>query len=145
MALIVGVNSWVTLLESNEYFNTWFGLPMTTWATLTDVDKEALLITSYNGINKDSNLDIPADSDSAKVKEAQSIYAWWYYLNGDDSHKRGGLIDQGVTEFKTLDFMEKYGKTAGLPEDVLDLLEDFKKSNGSGFAVIERPGYNACN
>jgi hypothetical protein len=138
--LTPGVNTWATLAEANEYFSSWYGRPSTVWATLADSDKTALLITAYNDINSLSNIDIPADSTDSRVFEAQYRYAWWYYDNGDDSQKRGGLIDQGVTEFKTLDFMEKYGKAEEMPSKISDLLEDYKKANGSGFAEVRREG-----
>jgi len=140
----IGVNSWATLTQANEYFSTWYGRPSSVWAVLTDSDKESLIITSYNGINTNELLDIPADSTDPKVIEAQLRFSWWYYLNGDDSHQRGGLIDQGLKSFKTLDFSESYQAPNRLPQDIQDLLSDYYDNQGAAFVDVRRKNQNVC-
>lgn len=141
--LNVGVNSWVTLIEANEYFSTKWGAA-STWAALTDNEKESLLITAYNQLKGKANLDLPDTTEDVKLKQAQYEYSWYLYNNSDSKEKREALISQGVTEFKTLDFQEKYGTLADLPPEVENLLDDYILNQGGAFVEVNRTGQNVC-
>lgn len=136
--IVVGVNSWATLAQANEYFSTRYGA-VDTWAGFTDPVKESLLITSYKKLTGIGGLALPASTTDEKILQAQYEYSWYLYRETEPMEKRQGLITQGVSEFKVLDFQEKYDNPwMALPSDIQDLLEEYYFGQGAGFAEINR-------
>lgn len=136
MSLVVGSNSYVTVLEADEYLTNrigadkWFTLPDTPLSPGTD-SKESFLITSYNWLTGSSALDLPSTSDNQKIKEAQ-IEASLYLLEYYEAHKdRQAKQAQGVESFTFSKRSEGYtepGSSSGIPANILGLLAQWQTS-----------------
>lgn len=136
--LNVGVNSWATLAEANEYFSMRFGA-VDAWGSFTDNEKEILLITSYKDLNGIGGLSLPASTTNQKILQAQYEFAWYLYRESENMEKREGLRTQGVSEFEVLDFSESFDNPwLALPPKVQNLLEDYYTGLGVGFVEINR-------
>ena len=135
MAIIIGTNSWCTIVYSNTYFSEKWNT--SDWATLTDNQKTQLLIHAYRWINQQSSLSIsPAETEDI-VKQAQCELAWYIYNYMPEHEKRRSLYIQGVTQFRISAFSESL-KGAEFPGFILDMLEDYLTSVGGKFPYIER-------
>lgn len=132
MSLVVGTNSWVTLVEANAYMNDKWDA--SDWSGLTDLQKESLLISAYRRIR--SVFSIAASNTDENVKYAQIELAWYIYEYWDDHERRAALYAQGVREFKISRFSETLVGTQ-LPQHVLDLLDDYNTKNAY-FAELDR-------
>ena len=73
MGLVVGVNSWVSVADANDYFENRYGIG-TTWSALSDSDKEVALITAYKQINNSGKFAFP-DEYTDQNKAASSHLA----------------------------------------------------------------------
>jgi hypothetical protein len=135
ITLTVGVNSWVTLAESNQYFEERFGSGA--WAGLSDDAKKQCLITAFRWIFYSPIFNIPASSTDDKVKKAQMELAWYVYGNFTSHQKRAALIAQGVTEFQLSKWEEKLSK-GGMPQEILDILADEIINLGGVFPTVTR-------
>lgn len=129
MAIVVGTNSWVTIVEADTYMSEKWNAA-STWAALSNEEKEQLLITSYRWINSDDRYEIGADEDSDGVKYAQIETAWYIYQYNDEIEKRMALQAQGVQDFDVSKFSESYkiGVGSRLPDFVGGLLDDFESN-----------------
>ena len=74
--MIDSSNSWVTLDYANNYFRNKYGASF--WESLSNTDKEKLLITAKNFILQ-MGYSIPDDSTEEEVKKAQCETVQWYY------------------------------------------------------------------
>ena len=94
MAITIGTDSWVTLAEADTYFSERIGASAYWTATLTEVDKEAALKTSYRQINSLSYSFPTIISDSMKF--AQCEQALMLAAFADEMFRRASLQAQGV-------------------------------------------------
>ncbi len=136
IVLTVGVNSWVTLAESNAWFEARWN-SSATWAALSDDQKKQLLITAFRWIFYTSRFDIPASSTQENVKVAQMELAWWIYNYFDENEDRRALYDQGVRDFKLSKWEEELDK-AGFPSSIEDILADELINIGGVFPTVSR-------
>lgn len=135
MALTVGTNSWVTVTEANDYFLTSYGRSV--WASLSNSEKETLLISAYNWIQQQSIFSISATSTDSAVKQGQYETSWYIYSYWNQTEDRRALYAQGVREFKISKFSEKL-EPPEFPQHIIDILEDFLINLGGGFSTWDR-------
>lgn len=133
--ITVGVNSWVTLTEADDYLDAKFGADA--WGSLSNDIKSQCLITAYRWLFYNPNLNIPASSTSSVVKAAQIELAWWIYNYYSGWEKRGSLIASGVSEFDLSQWSEKLTKQ-DLPQVVKDILGDEFTGLGGYFPTVNR-------
>jgi len=123
MALTVGTNSFVTVLEADAYLAEKYGIG-TDWTALLIAEKEQALITAYRWIMSLSDYSISPTSTAIKVKEAQIELAIYIVRDYSEYLKRRSLYSQGVRNFKISKWSETL-KKAGLPFEVENLLFDY--------------------
>jgi hypothetical protein len=136
LTLTVGVNSWVTLAEANEYFEGRYRAS-SAWASLSDATKKQLLISAYNWIQQQASFSISASETSEIVKQAQYETAWYLYEFGEEDEKRRALSGQGVTEFELNNWREKLSEYE-FPKFIEDMLDDFYDGKGVNIVEFER-------
>jgi len=134
MSLIVGTNSWCTRAEADAFLLEWYGA--SSWASLTNTNKDTLLITAFWKIYTDNRFSIAKSETSENVKNAQIITAFYIYENNTSIKKRLALQGQGVTEFEVSKFREKYGKGSWLPIEAESMLEGY--TSFDVFGTLER-------
>lgn len=122
--IIVGTNSWCTIVESNAYLEEKWNA--NTWTTLTDAQKTQLLITAYRWVNGDDRFSIAVNSTNNNVKNAQIETAWYIYNNNDEIEKRISLQQQGVVSFGLSKFSENYSKGYRIPDIAATFLDGFE-------------------
>lgn len=132
--IIVTTNSWVTLIEADDYLDE--KSSATAWASLGDDDKSRHLISAYRWINRIPDYDISVVTDNLKF--AQIELAWYLYVNGDTHQKHEALQAQGVKSFDISKFSEDLSGTTGLPPIVQDLLDEYNTNAGGYFPTIDR-------
>lgn len=134
MAITVGVNSWVTIAESNSYLAQKIGA--TAWAGLSDASKEPYLVTAFRALYYNKNYTIPITSTAAAVKSAQIETAWFYYLYYTAVNKRAMLYSAGVRGFQISKFMEKLEEGSYISWIAEGMLKDYV--SWAGVATFER-------
>jgi len=136
LTLTVGLNSWVTLAEANEYFEGSYQASAA-WAALTDTVKKQLLISAYRWIQQQVLFSISASSTAEIVKQAQCEAAYYLLTYGDEDEKRRALSGQGVTEFELDNWREKLSKY-NFPEFLSDMLDAYYTGKGARLIEFER-------
>ena len=131
--LTVGTNSWVTIEEANDYFESRFGA-QESWMDLNDLQKTAALITAYKQIAQSGLFSVEASvSATDNEKDAQCEQAIFIVQHQEDADARLGLQAQGVTEAGIV--KEKYdtSKTNGIVISpiVETILDDLKTKNSN--------------
>lgn len=134
MSITVGTNSWVTLAEANSFLGERYGASV--WASLSDSDKESLLITAFWKIYGSKSFSVSQSSTDEKVKAAQIITALYIYENNSAIKKRLALQAQGVKSFSISKFSETLSEGSWLSMEAKDLLDEY--STFEMFATIER-------
>lgn len=136
--IVVGTNSFVTAAEATTYFTTRWGADA--WATLSEAQKDAALITAYNQLKNSGAFEFPSEV-STQMKMGQFEQALFLVIHGADALARGGLIAQGVEQSQiskeTYD-SEMRGRIALCPE-AYELLKDYYvRSEGNFVLYLER-------
>ena len=129
--LVVGTNSWVSEDAADDYMDSRFG-SVDFWDD--DTQKTAALITAYKRIVDSGRFaDLPTTVVQG-MKDAQCEMALFLVAEGGDILRRKGLQAQGVVSAGIV--QEVYDKNARsvspFPPEVLDLLQDYVGSAGSG-------------
>jgi hypothetical protein len=118
------------LTEANAFFATRAGA-VTLWAGLTDSPKTAALTTAYNKIRFSKQVEIPSSPTAAQMATlayAQKEYALHFVVLGDGGIRREAVQGQGVKSAGVV--KETYiepNKKSGLPPEILEILDGFKK------------------
>ena len=133
-AITINTNSWVTLIEANDYLDEKSGA--TAWASLSDDDKSRYLISAYRWINRMPDYEISVVTDN--LKYAQIELAWYIYINGETHQKHEALQAQGVDTFRISKFSEDLSGKTDLPSIVKDLLDEYNTNAGGYFPLVER-------
>ncbi len=133
--VVVGVNSWVTIAQADDYFEAKYNAAA--WATLTVLQKTQLLLSAVKWILSQNTFDIPMTSTVSIVQQAQCEAAWFIYRWFDEYEKRRALISSGVKSFHVLDFTESYGELV-FPVFLSDMLSDYSLIADSQFVNIHR-------
>src|SRR4030042_1190883 len=115
MAIVLGVNSWVTTTEAEDYLE--FQVGAGPWFLLDaepdspgDASQESFLRMAYNWLLNCGDYTIPANSTSEKVKTAQILFALFLLTNQKDFERRQNLIAAGVKEFSYSKWSETLGE-----------------------------------
>lgn len=137
MSLTVGTNSWVTIAESNTYMADRWNSAAWTDGTISDAQKEQLLVTAYRWIQAQPQFSIAASSTETAVKEAQIELAWYVYKFFDETEKRRALYAQGVRDFSLGKWEEELEK-GGFPDFINDMLSDELTNLGGYFPTASR-------
>ena len=135
MGLTLNTNSWVTVTESDTYFLDRWG--SVNWHSLTNTEKERLLVTSFRWIQAQPQFSISASSTSDIVKNAQMELAWYIYRYFTETEKRRALYAQGVRRFS----LSKWSETleeGGFPNFITDMLGDELINLGGYFPTVSR-------
>lgn len=115
------------LTEANEYFATRAGA-VTLWSGLSDVQKTAALTTAYNRIFFSRQVSVPASptgEQTAVLVYAQEEYALHFVVLDTGGIRREAIQGQNVKSAGIV--KESYGdKPGGLPDNILEILDDFK-------------------
>ena len=135
MALTVGTNSWVTVIEADNYLSDKFGADG--WSALSNNVKEQCLVTAFWWLYTYPGLNVPKTSTNEKIKTAQIELAWWVYNNYPEFEKRGVLIASGVEDFTLSKWKEKLGKQ-DLPYFILNLIFELLTDTGGFFPTFNR-------
>jgi hypothetical protein len=133
MALVLNVNSWVTVSQANTYFADKWGA--SAWAILTNAQKEQLLISAYRWIKSLSALTISTVTDL--LKQAQYETAWYLYKYDAEHNKRSALHNQGVTSFTVLEFSEDL-KGAKFPDYIMEYLKAYITGGTAQIVTVTR-------
>jgi hypothetical protein len=134
MAIVVGTNSWVTIVEADAYLTD--RIEAEDWFTLSDsagpgeVSKTSLLVTSFNWLIGSAMLEIAKSSTDDNVKNAQieaALHLQKHYTELDD---RRANIASGLKAFKFSERSETLDwKTLGIPIHILGFLRAYQQSN----------------
>jgi hypothetical protein len=134
MSFAVGTNSWINILDANEYFSDiWDG---SFWSSLSLNQKQQLLITACKWVLR-SGYDIALTSTSQKVKDAQCELAIEVYNSYEEYKRRQTLYASGVRSFNFDGWAETLVKSE-LPANIQGLLENFAKNSNNKFFNLER-------
>ena len=133
MALVVGTNSWVTVVEADAYLS--YRISAEDWFTLADTPatpgadaKDSMLISAYMWIT--AYRSISATSTDDNVKNAQIEAALFLSEHYDEVNDRRAAIATGVREFKysrRREFLDY--RVAGLPAYIQSMLRDYGTKN----------------
>lgn len=112
MALVVGTNSYVTIVEADAFLTD--RVEATDWFLLSDTgspggaSKSSYLISAYYWLLSSSTLDLPETSSDEVIKNAQ-IEAAFYLLNHYTAlDARRAAQAQGLESFRLSKKTEKY-------------------------------------
>lgn len=133
--VIVGVNSWVSVAQADDYFAAKYGAAA--WAALSLSERTQLLLTAARWIVQQNAFSIPWSSTADLVRQAQCEAAWFTYRWFDEYEKRRALSASGVTSFKVMDFSETL-EGVSFPVFIADMLSDFSVANESMFPRVSR-------
>lgn len=144
MSIIVGQNSWVTVLEADAYLETktgsqgWF-LLNTSPATPGEPSKESYLITAFYWLLDDS-FGLSASLTSDLIKRAQFEAAYFLLNYSSEYEDREAKIAMGVNDFKNSKWEETLGSVTK-PRRILDILASAGYSGSSRFAQLVGEDY----
>lgn len=136
MAVTVGTNSWITLIEANSYMDDRFNSSV--WDSAIDANKNKSIVTAFRWLYNSQKFNIPLTATSQIVKDAQSELANYILVNFAEFEKRRALQSQGVEEFNTLKWHEKFIKEADIPQFINDMLTDYVMNKGGVFFTVNR-------
>lgn len=145
MALVVGTNSWITVLEADDYFTNrigstdWFDLPEAP-ANPGEDAKETMLVSAYYWLTQSSVLSLSADLTDANVKHAQAEAALFLLGHYSELDARRAAMYTGVTEFELSKRREKLNLAQlQIPDYILGLLNEYSTDH----AIVNLSGdYN---
>ena len=133
--VIVGVNSWVTIAQADDYFAAKFGA--TAWASLSVTEKTQLLLSAVRWILQQNAFDILMSVTAELVKQAQLEAAWFIYKWFDEYEKRRALSSAGVKSYRVMDFSESLDAVT-FPEFIVMMLSDYSMVASSQFPTLQR-------
>jgi hypothetical protein len=139
MAIVVGANSWTTISEANAYLTD--RIDAANWFLLSDESdpgsesKTSLLVTAFNILYGNQDLNIPISSDDDLVKNAQCEFALFLLLNKEDYFKRIAMTACGIEEFTRSKWSEKL-IAVSVPYNIFGMLINYFV--GSKFLDLEQ-------
>lgn len=145
MAITVGSNSWVTLLEADEYFNNrpgsqdWFALADTP-ATPGGDSKEGFLTTAFYWLLDDA-FGLTGSESSEAVKRAQLEATIFLLLYSKEYYNRQALIAGGVTSFMNSRWTENLSEITK-PMNITSILYGAGFSSGNSFVQLAGEDYS---
>ena len=137
MGLTLNTNSWVTVTEADTYFLDRWG--SVDWHSLTNIEKERLLVTAFRWIQAQPQFSISASSTNESVKNAQMELAWYVYKFFTETEKRRAIFAQGVRRFSLSKWSETLEEGSnGFPGFITDMLDDELVNIGGYFPTVSR-------
>lgn len=142
MAFVVGVDSWVTVIEADAYLTyrmgteEWFAL--TGEAVPGSYSKEALLGTACRELLNCPSISVTLTNTNDNVKNAQIEMALFLTEHFDELNDRRAAIATGLDSFylgKRREDLRNF--FVGVPEYILSMLGDY--SNANLFVEISSP------
>jgi len=112
MALVVGENTWVTLVEADLYLTdrigtaAWFALPDT--AGPGEPSKELYLIMAFNMLLNHPSYCLSASLTDENVKKAQTELAFYFVSSYDTFISSADMASRGVSSFTLSKWSESY-------------------------------------
>jgi len=134
--VIVGVNSWTSIAQADDYFAAKYGAA-TTWAALSSTEKTQLLLSAARWILQQNIFDLPWSATEEVVRQAQCEAAWFIYSYFGEYEKRRALAAGGVSSFKVMDFSENLGEVT-FPAFLESMLADYSTVASSHFPRVQR-------
>ena len=120
MAIAVGVNSYVTIVEADAYLNDRIGAAA--WFALLDDasegadSKTVYLVTAYNWLMSSPTLDLPSISTDDAIKTAQIESAFYLLEHYTALNARRAAQAQGVESYRLSKKEEFY-----VPADISEI------------------------
>ncbi|GAF85062.1 unnamed protein product [marine sediment metagenome] len=143
MALVVGTNSWATLVEADLYLTdrihaeVWFTL-LDTPANPGEESKESYLISAFYWLSGSPQLEIPASSTAANVKIAQIEGAFFLQEHYEALNERRAAIATGLDSFRYSKRMENLSASdLKIPDYILGMLGEFGTMNTTAILLGE--------
>lgn len=140
MALVVGTNSWATVVEADNYLTDKVGA--TAWFELVETgepggeSKESYLVTAFHWLSGSPNLEIGPTVVDDDVKNAQAEAAFYLLNYGDERFDREHMASSGVVEFEYSKRMEKLDiNKIQIPPYIMGMLRQY--SSAHLFPVLE--------
>jgi hypothetical protein len=134
MALIVGINSWVSVEDANLYFADRLGAS-THWNTTAS--KSAALVTAFKQLMGCGLFSLAATDTAQAIKDAQCEMALFLLIHQEDMDSRAGLQAQGVAKAGIV--QEEYDLAAAgkpmIPANVKALLKDYETEDSAGLYI----------
>lgn len=134
MAVNVGVNSWVTILEADAYLTDilytqkWFGLNNT--ELIEGVPSRTnTLVTAFFWLYNNPDYSIPITSTDVNVKNAQAEAALFLIKYYDDYDRRRMLISAGVESFDRSKWSESFSGVLSVPANIAGMLSNYGTAN----------------
>ena len=134
MALVVGENSWVSLLEAEAYFAD--RIDTSNWDNLSDdAAKSKYLVTAFRWIRFDPEFIAPSSSTASEVKYGQCEAALFLTNYSEEYDKRAALIQSGVLKFQYSRWTENLGEVKK-PVNVINYFSSVGLYNGGVTMVV---------
>ncbi|MHA1302142.1 MAG: hypothetical protein ACTSPI_00370 [Candidatus Heimdallarchaeaceae archaeon] len=142
MALIVGQNSWATILEADTYLTDrinaedWFELSES--GASGEVSKSSLLISAYYWLLNAPQLELSSSLTDDNVKNAQIESAFFLLEHYNALNQRRAAMFTGVEEFKLSQKREKLNiNKLQIPNYIIGALKTYIGEN----VIAELKGY----
>lgn len=134
MALIVGQNSWVTVIEADAYLTdrinaeNWFILAAIAAAGV--VSKSSLLISAYFWLLNAPQLELSSDLTDDNIKNAQIEAAFFLLEHYTALNARRAAMSTGVEEFRLSQKREKLNiAKLQIPDHIIGALRAYMTEN----------------
>ncbi len=138
MAVEVGVNSWITVSEADDYLEN--NMDSEEWFELVEsgkkgsMDKSNILVTAYRELMSSQLVEISADNTDINVKNAQAEMAIFLLKYYTEIFDRRASIASGLSSLTSSKIKEEFdtsegGGTATIPGNVLGLLVQYNTGN----------------
>lgn len=135
MALVVGVNSWVTQAEADTYFED--RIETAPWDALSSTDKDKYLVTAYRWLFYHPAISAPASTSAPQgVKDGQCEAALFLINYYDDYTKREALYSSGVRKFTKSKWSEELANVT-LPSSITDPIDEEGYYDGGCAAMMD--------
>ena len=127
MSLIVGQNSWVTIIEADTYLT--IRMSAEDWFVLSDVanpgetSKSSLLVTAFHWLMNSPQLDLLPNLTDDFIKNAQIESALFLLEHYNELNARRAAMYTGVEEFKLSEKSEKLNiNNLQIPDYIIGML-----------------------
>lgn len=135
MGLVVGVNSYATVVEADEYLND--KIEAEEWFSLSDIgapgapSKSSYLVTAYKWLLSSPTLDLPKVSNEKNIKDAQIESAFYLLEHYTALNARRAAQAQGLKSFRLSKKWEEFVERdiSEIPSFILGSLTSFITSN----------------
>lgn len=140
MALVVGTNSWSTIVEVDAYLTD--RMEATDWFVLAavekpgEISKTTLLVTSFFWLKGSPQLELADSLSDANVKNAQAEAALFLLKHYKELDDRRAAIATGLKEFEVSKRVETFEpRNLRIPDHILGMLSIYA-SGMNTFATL---------